>query len=149
MFWGGVMWGRRTPLVVMEGAETAIRYRNDILRPIVQQYQQNFGEEFVLMDDNSRPRRAHLVNELLHDNNIARLEWPACSPDMNPIEHASDTLKRAVFGRTDPSTTLRDLRRIAVGEWDNLNQQDLDELVESMPRRIQACINARGHATGY
>ena len=24
VFWGGIMWGRRTPLVVMEGAETAI-----------------------------------------------------------------------------------------------------------------------------
>ena len=72
--------------------------------------------EFVLMDENSRPHRAHLVKEFLHDNNIARLEWPACSPDMNPIEHAWDTLKRAVFGRIHPSTTLRDLRRIAVEE---------------------------------
>ena len=51
----------------------------------------------VLMDDNSRPHRAHLMNEFLHGNNIARLECPACSPDMNPIDHAWDTLKRAVF----------------------------------------------------
>ena len=100
------------------------------------------------MDDNSRPHRAHLVNEFLQDNNIARLEWPACSPDMNHIHHAWDTLKRAVFDRDDQPTTLRDLRRFAVEEWDNLDQQDLDELMDSMPRRIQACINARGHATG-
>ena len=85
------------------------------------------------MDDSSRPHLAHLVNEFLHDNNIARLEWPACSLDMNPIEHAWDTWKRAVFGRDVPPTTLRDLRRIAVEEWDILDQQDLDEVVESMP----------------
>ena len=103
------MWSRPTPLVVMEDAETAIRYRNGILRHIVQPYRQNLGEEFVLMD-NSRPHRAHLVNEFLHDNNIAGLEWPACSSDMNHIEHAWDTLKRAVFGRDDRSTTLSDLR---------------------------------------
>ena len=42
ILWGGIMWGRRTPLVVVEGAETAIRYRNDILRPILQPYRQNF-----------------------------------------------------------------------------------------------------------
>ena len=77
MFWGGILWCRRTPLVVMEGAETALRFRNDILRSIVQPYRQNFGEEFVLMDDNSHPHRVHLVNEFLHDNNIARLEWSA------------------------------------------------------------------------
>ena len=97
MFWGGIIWGRRTPLVVMEGAEMPIRYRSDILRTIEQAYRQNFGEQFVLMDDSSRPHRAHLVNEFHHDNNIARLEWPACSQDMNPINHAWDTLKRAVF----------------------------------------------------
>ena len=72
-FRDGIMWDRRTPLVVMEGAETAIRYRNDILRPIVQPYRQNFGKEFVLIDDNSRAHRAQV--EFLHDNNIARLEW--------------------------------------------------------------------------
>ena len=42
VFWGGIMWGRCTTLVVMEGAETAIPYRNDILRPILQPYRQNF-----------------------------------------------------------------------------------------------------------
>ena len=25
IFWGGIMWGRRTPQVVMEGAETSVR----------------------------------------------------------------------------------------------------------------------------
>ena len=35
MFWGGIMWGRRTPLVVMEGAKMAMRYRNGILQPLV------------------------------------------------------------------------------------------------------------------
>ena len=89
------------------------------------------------------------MNEFLHDNNIARLEWAACSPDMNPFDHAWDILKRAVFGRDDPPTNLRDLRQIAVEEWDNLDQQYLDELVDCMPRRLQVWINARGYATGY
>ena len=66
----------------MECAEMALRYMNDILRPIVLLYRQNTGAVFVFMDDNSRPHRAHVVND------IARLERPVCSPDMNPIEHA-------------------------------------------------------------
>ena len=101
------------------------------------------------MDDNSRPHRAHLVNEFLHDDNIARLEWPACSPDMNPIKYAWDTLNRDVFEQDDPPTTLRDLHRIAVEEWDNMDQRDLDKLVDSRPRRIQAYVISRGYATGY
>ena len=58
-------------------------------------------------------------------------------------------IEKSCFGRDDPPTALRDLRRIAFEEWNHLDQQDLDELVDSMPRRIQACINARGRATGY
>ena len=100
------------------------------------------------MDDNSRPHRPHVVNDFFQDN-ITRLEWPACSPDMNPIEHFWGRLKRAIYGRLDPPTTLRDIRRIAIEEWDNLGQQCFDKLLDSMPRRIQACINARGRATGY
>ena len=74
IFWGGIMWGRRTPLVIMVGFETAIQYTNDILRSIVQPLRHTFGEDFVLMDDNnSHPHRAYLVNEFLHDNNITRV----------------------------------------------------------------------------
>ena len=42
MYWGGITWGRRMPLVVVEGTKTSIRHRNDIIRPIVQPYRQNF-----------------------------------------------------------------------------------------------------------
>ena len=71
MFWGAIMWGRCTPLVVMEYAETAFLYMNDILRPIVLPYWQNIGEAFVFMDDNSYPYRAHVENDVLQDNDIA------------------------------------------------------------------------------
>ena len=81
MFWGG----QRTSQVVMECAETALRYINDILRPIVLPYRQNIGEAFVFMDDNSRPHHAHVVNDFLQDDDIARLEWPAYSPDMKSL----------------------------------------------------------------
>ena len=99
-----------------------------------------FLETLVVMDDNSRPHRAHLVNEIRVASMFSRHE---------PYRLGWDTLKMAVFGRDGPSTTLRDLCRFAVEEWDNLDQQDVDGLVDSMPLRIHACINARGHATGY
>ena len=48
------------------------------------------------MDDNARPHRAHVVNDYLEDNGIERLDWPPCSPDLNPIEHAWDALQRQI-----------------------------------------------------
>ncbi|GFW07713.1 KH_dom_type_1 domain-containing protein [Trichonephila clavipes] len=39
------------------------------------------------MDDNARPHRARIVEEYLEDRGLERMEWPARSPDLNPIEH--------------------------------------------------------------
>ncbi|GBN67089.1 hypothetical protein AVEN_166511-1, partial [Araneus ventricosus] len=39
------------------------------------------------MDDNARPHRALLVDKFLESEDIRRMDWPARSPDLNPIEH--------------------------------------------------------------
>ena len=47
-----------------------------------------YGRDFVLMDDSARPHRARIVDQFLAAEAITRMDpWPACSPDMNPIEH--------------------------------------------------------------
>ncbi|GFW08316.1 transposable element Tcb1 transposase [Trichonephila clavipes] len=45
------------------------------------------GAEFLFMDDNARPRRANILDECLQSEDITRMDWPAYSPDLNPIEH--------------------------------------------------------------
>ncbi|GFX08593.1 transposable element Tcb2 transposase [Trichonephila clavipes] len=48
-----------------------------------------FGSGVVLV-----PHRTNLVEDFLFEEGIVRMEWPACSPDMNPIEHVWDALER-------------------------------------------------------
>ena len=60
----------------------------------------------VLMDDNARPHRAKIINQFLTTKAITRMDpWPACSPDMNHIDHCWDELGRAVRQRTQPGDT--------------------------------------------
>ncbi|GFY26130.1 transposable element Tcb2 transposase [Trichonephila clavipes] len=81
------------------------RREDEILRPIVVPYAAAIGDNFILMDDNSSPHRANLVEDSLFEEGIVRMEWPACSPDMNPIEHVWDALGRRVAGRQTPPQT--------------------------------------------
>ncbi|GFU51760.1 transposable element Tcb1 transposase [Trichonephila clavipes] len=103
LVYGGISIDGRTYLyIIRDGPLTARRYRDDILRPIVVSYAAAIGDDFILMDDNCRPHRANLVEDFLFEEGIIQMEWPACSPDMNPIEYVWDALGRRVAGRNHP-----------------------------------------------
>ncbi|KFM63165.1 hypothetical protein X975_06210, partial [Stegodyphus mimosarum] len=78
--------GRTDLYIIRNGALIAHRYRDEILRQTVVLYAAALVDEFILMEDNDRPHRAQLVDNLLFGDGI-RMDWPACFPDMNPIEH--------------------------------------------------------------
>ncbi|GFY09146.1 transposable element Tcb2 transposase [Trichonephila clavipes] len=78
--------GRTDLYIIRVSPLTVCRYRDEIPRPIVDTYAAEIGDDFTLMDDNCRPHRANLVEDFLFEEGIVRMEWLACSPDMNPIE---------------------------------------------------------------
>ena len=88
MVWAGISRGGRIdPHIVIKGMMTGLCYSDAILVVYVIPYTGAIGSQFILMDDNARPRRARVVEEYLHQETIVRMDWSACSPDLNPIEH--------------------------------------------------------------
>ena len=75
------------------GRLTARRYVDEVLEPHVVPYTAAIGDEFVFMDDNARPHLARVADQFLEENGIERVEWPARSPDCNPIENLWDNIK--------------------------------------------------------
>lgn len=80
---------------------------------------------------------------------VDRMEWPANSPDLNPIEHVWDQLKQAARRRVDQNTDLAALRRILHEEWAAIPQQRVRKLVQTMRKRCHQVIRARGGYTSY
>lgn len=149
MVWGGISITGKTRLVPIEGNLTAVRYRDEILQPVAIPYLHNLGPNAILQDDNARPHRARVINDYLQNVGVERMEWPANSPDLNPIEQLWDQLGRAVRTRVTNETTLADLRQILVEEWNAIPQQRVTRLVHSMRRRCQAVVAADGSSTRY
>ncbi|GFW09591.1 transposable element Tcb2 transposase [Trichonephila clavipes] len=96
------------------------------------------------MDDNSRPHRTLAVEELLESEDITRMNWPAYSPDLNPIEHVWDALGRRIAARLHHPENTQQLKQMLIEEWALLPQGMLPQLVLSMRRRCEAIIAVRG-----
>lgn len=150
MVWAGISMEACTELVVINrGSLTAQRYIEEVLANYVVPFAPFIGDDFVLMQDNARPHSARCVTEYLEEVGIEKLNWPACTPDGNPIEHVWDMLGRRVRSRAVAPTTLNDLRMALQEEWQNIPQNDIRELISGMGRRMQAIVRARGSNTKY
>ncbi|GFX40996.1 transposable element Tcb2 transposase [Trichonephila clavipes] len=150
LVYGGISIDGRTDLyIIRDGPLTTRRYRDEILRPIVVPYAAAIGDDFILMDDNCRPHRANLVEDILFEEEIVRMEWPVCSLDMNPIEHVWDALRRRVADRQPPPQTLQELERALLEEWDRIPQLVINSLIDSMPQRCSTLLAVRENHTPY
>jgi hypothetical protein len=149
MVWAGISIDGKTDLHVIAGNLSGVRYREEILHPIVRPYAGAVGGGFILMDDNARPHRARVVTDYLENETIERMEWPSCSPDMNPIEHAWDILQKAVSTRPILPNNRQELSVALIEEWTRLPQLCFRRLIRSMQRSCRAVIRARGGHTAY
>ncbi|GFV53567.1 DDE_3 domain-containing protein [Trichonephila clavipes] len=121
-------------------------YRDAILEQHVRLFRVAIGDEFLFMDDNAR---ADIVDECIQSEDITRMDWPAYSPELNPIEHVWDMLDLRIAARQPPPTCVPELRRALLNEWCNIPEDQIDNLILSMPRRCKACIASSERHTPY
>ncbi|GFT56974.1 transposable element Tc1 transposase [Trichonephila clavipes] len=108
LVWGGDMLGSRTDLHIFDaGSVNGTRYCNEILLPYVRLFRGSMGMQFLFMDDNAPCHHRVAAEQLLESEDIERMDWPARSPDLNPIEHVWDFLGRRLAARTLPPVMIR------------------------------------------
>ncbi|GFT34477.1 transposable element Tcb2 transposase [Trichonephila clavipes] len=144
LVWGGIVFGSRTDLHIFDaGSVNGTLYCNEILLPYVRLFRGAMGLQFLFMDDNAPCHRTVAAKQLLESEGIERMDWPARSPDLNPIEHVWDFLGRRLANRTLPPVTIRELRLALQDEWAAMPQQLIDTLILSMGRRCETCLAKR------
>lgn len=151
--WGAVTAESLGPLVRIDNRFNADSYcavLDDVLLPHL--VGGPFPEEdFILQHDNSPVHKAKKVAAFLESREVAVLEWPPQSPDLNIIENVWGNMKDALAHRQLRSLTADALWAIVQEEWERLrsNSNYCRSLYCSLPNRMQAVLNAGGEPTRY
>lgn len=157
MIWGAISMTARTDSVLIcwgdrrhgRGSITGARYIEEILAVHVIPYVDYIGNAFTFMHDNARAHTSRIIHDCISEVGFRFMEWPACSPDLNLIEHLWDELKRRIRARRRAPTSIPELIVAVEEEWLNIPQETISNLIESMPNRMRDVVRARGGHTHY
>jgi transposase len=158
MVWGCFAGGIKGPLVFCdenkEGSErinsnTYIRILKSSLCPFHHTVRELTGKPVIFQQDNAPIHSAKITKEWFKTNKIATIDWPANSPDLNPIENIWKQLKDNIQSQKVFPKNVNELKVALKNEWENLDSSVFEEVVNSMPRRINMVLQARGGPIKY
>jgi len=101
----------------------------------------------IFQQDNAPCHTAKKVKGWFEENKVDVMPWSANSPDLNCIENLWSWLDRQLA-----EVQISNLEQLKAEITKNLNNVDINifhNLVESMPNRIQDCLEAKGGYTRY
>jgi transposase len=164
MVWGSIWLDergcpRRSPLVIMErdpdaprGGYSSQSYIETLRKGLLPHWRVSQ----LFMHDNARIHTSRASRAFLAQHRITPINWPAYSPDLNPIEHLWWHLKKRMFkfypqynndsvAEEEWSGFCEALKEC----WRSIPGKLIKRLIMSMPRCLDACRRAQGWQTKY
>ena len=159
MIWAAIALDIKTPLVFMPRdpdsrnksytAQSYVMTLEEGLKPV-------YEPGRLFQQDNARIHLASVAQEWFEKHGIWVIDWPAHSPDLNPIEHAWKAMKQHLYRLYPNMHELKDneadnaiLKARIEEAWSYVDQAYIRNLVASIPNRLAACRRAQGWYTKY
>jgi hypothetical protein len=106
-------------------------------------------DECIFQQDNDPKHTSKKAKNWMEENNITLLDWPPQSPDLNPIEHLWQHTKSQLCKYETLATGVWEIWDRVAEVWNDIEPEVCQRLIESMPRRLEAVIKAKGGHTKY
>lgn len=121
-------------------------YKNGLIPSADKQFGRR-NRTWELLEDGDPKHKAKICKTWKMENRVRVMDWPASSPDLNPIENVWSILKRKVcrYKINNASELMSAIRR----EWNLLSPEYARKLAESCTSRLQSVIDNDGDWTKY
>ena len=150
MLFGGISAKWKSPLISIDQSVDSIYYVDEFIdnAGIIPEMNSAYGQNnWFLVQDGATPHTASDTMDYLTTYCNVLKDWPANSPDLNPIGNLWGIIKKRVEELQPPS--VEQLIHISFDTWGNVSNQIIQNLISSVPNRLLACINSNGMQTGY
>jgi DDE superfamily endonuclease len=151
MVWGCMLWEGPGFACRIEGPMDKELY-TQILEEELQQSMEYYDlevDDIIFQHDNDPKHTSKMATKWLSDHGFSVMVWPAQSADLNPIEHLWKHIKDRLKEYENPPKGVLELWERVEKEWNAIPAEVCQNLIESMPRRVEAVIKAKGGYTKY
>ncbi len=139
MVWGAMSSAGVGPLCFLRSKVNTAIYQGVLEHFMLPAADQLYGDaDFIFQQDLAPAHSAKATSTWFKDHDIPVLNWPANSPDLNPIENLWGTVKRKM--RYARPNNAEELKATIRATWALITPEQCHRLIDSMPRRIAAVI---------
>lgn len=149
MLWAACFYYGVSNLFVCKGKMDSVKYCGALTRGLLPFAADNLGETFTFQQDGASIHCSAYTNSFLRKKAIYVLPWSAKSPDLNIIENIWGLLSRRVYAEQRQFENLGQLTDFIVNCWNEIGDDYLERLYESIQERCVKVVEGKGEMTKY
>ena len=147
MGWDVIAW--KDPTSFSRGNQDAFDYQQMLTTHLFEFVDGVHEGDYVFQHDNASIHRARATKDFLEDLSIPTIDWPALSPDLNPIENLWWIMARRVYKNACQYSSVGELKTAILAVWDEISVDLLARLTSSMFDRCIAVVRSEGNTITY